>query len=152
MGLLDKLKDAKDAVEDKMDDLITGKDDAEEAAEKAADKVEDAVDDAKDAVADKVDDAKDAVEDAVDEGKDKISDAVKALDLDSLDMDGLQNLLKGKETDLDSIAADIGKKVLEGDTSSGSFDLSSIKDLLGKAGEIKEAISAITSKIGSLKG
>ncbi len=145
MGLLDKLKDTGDKIGDKLDEVITGKDNDEE-------KVEKAVDDAKEAVADKVDDAKDAVEDAVEEGKDKISDAIKALNLDDLDLDGLQNLMKGKETELDSVATDIGKKVLESDTGSGSFDLSTIKDLLGKAGEIKEVIGAITSKIGALKG
>ena len=126
MGVFDKLKDVGEKVGDKMDDIITGKDEAEKAADK--------------------------VEDAVEDGKEKISEAIKALDLDNLDMDGLQNLLKGKESDLDSVAADIGKKVLASDTSKGSFDLSSIKDLLSKANEIKEIISAISSKIGALKG
>ncbi|MBR6205528.1 MAG: hypothetical protein IKQ60_10935 [Candidatus Methanomethylophilaceae archaeon] len=149
MGILDKvtdkLKDVDDKVGDKLDSVISGE---KKDIKKAADKVDDAVDDAKDVVKD----AKDKVDDAVDEGKDKISDAIKALNLDSLDLDGLQNLAKGKEAELDSVAADIGKKVLESSDSGKSFDLSSISDLLGKAKEIKEVIAAITSKIGALKG
>ncbi len=167
MGILDKvtdkLKDVDDKVGDKLDSVISGeKKDIKKAADKVDDAVDDAkdvvkdakdkVDDAKDAVKDAVGDAKDKVDDAVDEGKDKISDAIKALNLDSLDLDGLQNLAKGKEAELDSVAADIGKKVLESSDSGKSFDLSSISDLLGKAKEIKEVIAAITSKIGALKG
>ena len=124
MGLLDKVKDANEKIGDKLDSVISGE-------KKNAD---------------------DAVDKAVDEGKEQISEAIKSLNLDSLDLDGLQNLMKGKETELDSVATDIGKKVLEKSDAGKSFDLSSISDLLNKAKEIKEIIAAISSKIGALKG
>lgn len=124
MGLLDKVKDANEKIGDKLDSVISGE-------KKNAD---------------------DAIDKAVDEGKEQISEAIKSLNLDSLDLDGLQNLMKGKETELDSVATDIGKKVLEKSDAGKSFDLSSISDLLNKAKEIKEIIAAISSKIGALKG
>ncbi|MBR4225697.1 MAG: hypothetical protein IKR86_02780 [Candidatus Methanomethylophilaceae archaeon] len=118
------MKDANEKIGDKLDSVISGE-------KKNAD---------------------DAIDKAVDEGKEQISEAIKSLNLDSLDLDGLQNLMKGKETELDSVATDIGKKVLEKSDAGKSFDLSSISDLLNKAKEIKEIIAAISSKIGALKG
>ncbi len=82
-------------------------------------------------------DAEDEVKEVVNEGKEEIAK--------------FESMIKDKEGEFDSIAADIGKKVLACVDEDGKFDISSVSDLIEKAKSVKACIAEITSKLDSFK-
>ncbi len=78
----------------------------------------------------------------------KVDDAVKE---GKAELAKFESMMKDKENELDSVAADIGKKVLACADEGKQFDMSSISDLLDKAKEIKAVISDIAGKIEAFK-
>ena len=109
------------------------------------DKVSDAVKGADSKVGSKLDsvitgnkkNVEDEVKSAVDEGKAELAK--------------FESMIKDKESEYDSVASDIGKKVLASIDEGKSFDISSINDLIEKAKGIKSCIDEITSKINAFK-
>ena len=84
--------------------------------------------------------------------KDAESEVKSAVDEGEAELAKFESMIKDKESEFDSVAADIGKKVLASVDEGKSFDISSISDLLDKAKGIKSCIDEITSKISALKG
>ena len=82
----------------------------------------------------------------------RLEDEVKsAVDEGKAELAKFESMIKDKESEYDSVASDIGKKVLASIDEGKSFDISSINDLIEKAKGIKSCIDEITSKINAFK-
>ncbi len=90
------------------------------------------------------------VGDSMKKAGNKIKEGAASID-DKIDASKLESEIKTQEREIDSIATDIGKKVIESIDKDGSFDISSIKDLLDKVKEIKGVIGELTGKLDALK-
>ena len=96
----------------------------------------------------------DKVGDTLKDAGNKIKDGVTSVDDkidEKIDAAKIESQIKGQEKELNGLASEIGAKVIEGIGEDGSFDISSIKDLLDKAKEIKSTIAGFKSQLDAFK-
>ena len=96
----------------------------------------------------------DKVEDTIKDAGNKLKDGASNVDdkiSGKIDAAKLESEIRGQEKELDGLAAEIGKKVIAGLGDDGSFDISSIKDLLDKVKEIKSTINGFKSQLEAFK-
>ncbi|MBR4503961.1 MAG: hypothetical protein IKP20_03180 [Candidatus Methanomethylophilaceae archaeon] len=96
----------------------------------------------------------DKVGDTLKDAGNKIKDGVSSVDDkidDKIDAAKIESQIKGQEKELDGLASEIGKKVIDGIGEDGSFDISSIQDLIEKVKEIKSTIAGFKSQLDAFK-
>ncbi len=96
----------------------------------------------------------DKVGDTLKDAGSKIKEGVSSVDdkiEDKMDAAKLESQIRGQEKELDGLASEIGKKVIEGIGDDGSFDMSSISDLLSKVKEIKSTIAGFKDQLEAFK-
>ena len=96
----------------------------------------------------------DKVGDTLKDAGNKIKDGVSSVDDkidDKIDAAKIESQIKGQEKELDGLAFEIGKKVIDGIGEDGSFDISSIQDLIEKVKEIKSTIAGFKSQLDAFK-